>query len=68
MVRVGAVDDRATLRTELLVDGVTAAVASYFRIDYPWDVGGRAGMHRLEARAWDVNGNLGSTWRDVVVP
>ncbi len=69
LVAVYAADDVATVRIELLVDGITAAVDDYLHLTYGWDVTGRAGRHRLEARAWDVNGR-GSTWmsRDVRGP
>jgi thermitase len=62
VVDVAAVDDRAVSRVEIHVDGVPLATDTAAPFSFAWDTSAvAAGVHDLQAMAFDAAGNAGTS-------
>jgi hypothetical protein len=60
-ITVEAKDDKGVVKVEFYIDGILVAKKDSFPFSYSWDTTGITGSHVIEAKAYDSDGNFGTS-------
>lgn len=60
-IKAEAADNEGIAKVEFYIDGMLVATDDSIEYDYEWDTDGQFGTHSIQAKAYDINDNLGNS-------